>query len=200
MITLEKIKSAYEIAMEKAQKITENTSEGDYLEVREEIKPVLAKFYREDIDAEGLWQELKGKDEVYIRESQIMITDSLGLRTAEAEFKKRKEGILALESLKKNPRSSAIEQFLTKVRKLQKKHSLERERIEQQLEREMENNSQMQMKPVQTEDGRTVMKLEAGIDKETRDRFNKAISEMEARSSKQFGWLLENIKQNVKKT
>ena len=51
-----RIKSAHEIAMEKAEEISENTSpeEEARLEIRDELKPILSKFYNGDIDEEKL--------------------------------------------------------------------------------------------------------------------------------------------------
>ncbi len=195
---MKEIKSAYEIAMEKANEISKDVSIDDQqLQIRDDLKPIMAKFYKGDIDSEGLWQQLKEKDEEIIKTAQIMIIESLGLRTSPEEFEKRKKGILALESLKEKSQASTIEQNMANIKKLKEKHKQEREKLEKQIERHMNNNSQVQMKPVKTEDGRTVMKMESNIDQETRERFNKAISELEAKSSKQFSWLIENMKQQI---
>ncbi len=198
MILLKEIKSSYEIAMEKANEITEEVSpEEDTMEIREEIKPVLSRFYKNKIDADQLWEEFNGKNDKFLREAQKMILESLGLRTITEEYEKRKNGLLALESLKENSQSAPLERALKRIKKIQQKHQNDREQLEKQLENHLENNSQMQMKPIQTEDGRTVMKLEAGLDKETQERFNKAISETEAKYSKQFSWFIEDIKQKL---
>lgn len=194
-----KIKSAYEIAMRKAEEISEKTSseEGSRLEIREELKPILADFYQDELNAEGLWRELENKDQEYLEEAQLLIIDSFGLRTSEEEFRKRKEALLGIESLKEKSLSSRIEQTLNKINSLQQKHQQQRENLENQLQQQAEN-SQMQMKPVKTEDGRTVMKLESGVDKETRQRYNKAVSELEEKSSKRFSWLIEDLKEKIK--
>lgn len=197
MILLDRIKSAYEIAMEKAEEISEDVSvDEDLLSIREEIKPILSKFYNGELDADQLWQEFEDKEEIFLREAQSMILDSLGLRTTEDNFADRKNAILALESLKKEGQTSQIERALNKINKLQKRYSSDRDRIEQQLEQEM-NNSEMQMKQVQTDDGRTVMKMEPGMDRETQQKFKKAISQTESQYSEQFSHLIEDIKNQL---
>ncbi|MFW6269871.1 MAG: hypothetical protein ACOC4G_07290, partial [Bacillota bacterium] len=145
-----KIKSSYEIAMQKAKEISKNTSseEESRLEIRDELKSILADFYQEELDAEGLWVELEDKDEDYLIEAQLLIIESFGLRTTEKDFNKRKEALLGIESLKNKSHSSRIEQTLNKINQLQQQHQQQRENLENQLQQEAEN-SQMQMKPVQ---------------------------------------------------
>ena len=123
---MDKIKSSYEIAMERAKKLAEEDEKDEdrdkKLAIREELKPLMSKYFREKIDADKLWQELKDKDDSYLAQAQEMILESFGLRTSKDEFGKRKEGILALENLKNNPNSSIIEQILSKINELQNRH------------------------------------------------------------------------------
>lgn len=194
---MERIKSAYEIAMEKAKEISEDTAVDEAkLSHREEVKPLLARFYNEDIDVDKLWEKLQNKEEALLREAQIMIIESLGLRTSEKEFKKRQKAILGIEQLKEEGQTSRIENNLQKVRQLQQRHSNDRARIEEQLEREM-NNADMQLKQVQTDDGRTVMKMEPGVDRQTQQKFKKAMSQTEAQYGERFNMLIEDIKNNL---
>ena len=191
---MDRIKSAYEIAMEKAEEISKETSiDEDRLERREELKPLLAQFYNEEIDVDQLWKKLQDRDKSLLVEAQVMVLESLGLRTSEEEFKKRKKVILGIEQLKGDGQTSRIENSLTKLRQLQQRYSNDRNRIEEQLEREM-NNSEMQLKQVQTDDGRTVMKMEPGVDRETQQKYKKAISQTEAQYSERFNMLIQDIK------
>ncbi len=196
----DKIKSSYEIAMEKADQISKNTSEEDKIkfEIRNELKPLFAKYYKDKISVEELWEELEDEDEDYLIEAQLMIIESLGLRSSQDEYRNRKKAILAIESLKNSQNTSGIEQTLGNVRQLQQQYNNERERLENQLQKEAEKNTEMQMKPVQTEDGRTVMKLDAGLDQETKKKYNQAISNLESQSDQRFNNLIEELKAKVK--
>jgi hypothetical protein len=194
------VKSAYEIAMKKAEKLDQEgkISENERMEMREELKPLLARFYKEKIDSEELWQELKEKgDNQLLAEAQAMLSESLGLRTLPEEFDRRKEGILALETLKQKQNSSVIEQILNKISSLQQKYKRKRENITEKFKKQKEQNSQMQMKPVQTKDGKTVMKMQSSVGEETRERVNKAISQLEERSDKMFTDLIEKLKEAI---
>jgi len=189
------IKSAYEIAMEKAEKID---SEAEGLDKKGELKPLLAKFFKEKIDTEDLWQELNKEYEPdQYACAQEMIIDSLGLRTTDEQLKKRKEGILAIESLKEEQNSSRLEQYMNNVSKLIKNYEQEREQMEEQIKQRLQQNSQAQMRPVQTEDGRTVMKMESGVDNDTKEQFNKMISQFEEKYSDKFNQYIEELKQNL---
>jgi len=191
------MKSAYEIAMEKAEEISKDVEGAqDRLSMRDEIKPILSQYYRDDIDADGLWQEFKERDQKLLKEAQKMILEALGLRTNERDLEKKKEAVLALESLKNNGKSTQIERSFQKIQKLQERHTKDREKIQEQLEREL-NNSEMQMKQVETEDGQQVMKMEPGLDRETQQKFQKAISQTEAQYSEQFDQFIEELKNQL---
>jgi len=197
VITVDKMKSAYEIAMEKAEEISKDVEGAqDRLSMRDEIKPILSQYYRDDIDADGLWQEFKERDQKLLKEAQKMILEALGLRTNERDLEKKKEAVLALESLKNNGKSTQIERSFQKIQKLQERHTKDREKIQEQLEREL-NNSEMQMKQVETEDGQQVMKMEPGLDRETQQKFQKAISQTEAQYSEQFDQFIEELKNQL---
>ncbi|MDI3547460.1 MAG: hypothetical protein PWR10_1112 [Halanaerobiales bacterium] len=193
---MKRIKSAFEIAMEKANQIDDHlTPEEERLVKREQLKPLLARFYKGEIDAEGLWQNLKEEQDCEVlEEAQLLLIDSLGLRTPEEQFKRRKEAILAIETLKEEQNSSFLEQILNQVHSLQEKYTRERKRINDLLEKEIKNNSQMRMRPVRTQDGKTVMKLESAIDEKTERRFKNSLTELEARSGEMFNRLLKELK------
>ena len=194
--TVKRIKSAYEIAMEKAQEISSDADQTE-LAVREEVKPLLSQFYNNQLEPDDLWEKLQDKGEDFLRETQLLILDSLGLRTTEEDMTKRKEALLAVESLKEDGQSSSVENLFKKLQQIQEKHKNDRERLEQQLENEMNNNQQMQLKQTQTKDGQTMMKMEPGLDQETRQKYSQAISETETKYSKQFSWLIEDWKNKL---
>lgn len=196
---MKRIKTAYEIAMENAKEITEE-DEGtvEKLAKKEEVKPILADFFKDQIDAEGLWEKIKEKDgEDYVTQAQEIILESLGLRTSSDEFQKRKEGIMALESLKVQQNTNVIEQLLNKMNELKDQHQEQRESLEERFKQQIEQQSQAQMKPVQTEDGRTVMKMDNSVDRQTKQQMNQQLSQLEERSEQVFNGLVEEIKESL---
>ncbi|MGM0410085.1 MAG: hypothetical protein ACQEQF_04905 [Bacillota bacterium] len=196
---MDKIKSSYEIAMERAKKLSEEDDNKDSsrkLEIREKLKPLMTKYFKEEINANKLWEELKDKDKDYLVQAQEMIVESIGLRTNEKEFSKRKEGILAIENLKDQSNSSIVEQILSKIDELQNRYQDKRKSMEKRFEERMEQQAEMQMKPVQTEDGRTVMKLDSGIDEESRKQMKEQFAQLEEQSEQMFNSLVEDLKDN----
>lgn len=195
---MKRIKSAYEIALEKADKIGEEASQPERMEKRETLKPLLARYFKDKLNTEELWQKLKEEEETELyQEAQLLLIDSFGLRNTEEDFKKRKEALLAIESLKEEQNSSFLEQILARLGKVIEKYQAERESMEKRLQQEAEQNSQVNMRPVQTENGQTVMKLEPSIDKQTRQRFSKMVAQLEEKSARQFSGLIEKLKQQV---
>lgn len=198
---MDKIKSSYEIAMERAKKLSEedemSEEESRDIEMKEELKPLMSKYFKEEIDAEELWEELKDKGDDYLAKAQELIIESLGLRSSDEIFEKRKEGILAIENLKNDPNSSIIEQILSKLNQVENQYQQKREQMEEQFKERMEQQAEMQMKPVQTEDGKTVMKLDSGVDRETQQQMKQQIAQLEEQSEQMFTSLVEDLKNNL---
>lgn len=92
------------------------------------------------------------------------MAESLGLKISPEDIKKRKEGILAIESLKQDNNSSILEQLLNQITMLVENYSQERERIEEQFKNLVEKNSRLKIKPVKTRDGKTVMQVQSDVD------------------------------------
>jgi exonuclease VII large subunit len=195
---MKKMKTALEIAMEKADRIKDDATSGEEkLELIDRAKSILADFYRDRIDASGLWKKLKAENdpELY-KEVQRILIDSIGIRNTPEQLKQRKEAILAVESLKEEQNTSLFEQALEQIGQLQKRYREEVEKIDQAQE-EAVKNARMRMKPVRNSKGKTVMKLEPAIDEETQERIKKAYTDLENRVSAMINELLEELKEVI---
>lgn len=191
------MKSAYEIALERAEKMTDSSEGVNSLEIREKIKPILAEFFRQDIDADGLWEKLKDKNQEKLIETQLMLIESIGLRNTSEQIERRKKGIIAVEDLISGEKASFLEQTFTQAANLQQQYEQQKKQIEKQIKEHMEN-SQGQMKPVQTADGRTVMKEEPGMDSETKNQFAQQIANFQKMFTQRFDEIIEELKGEVK--
>jgi len=195
---MKKMKTALEIAMEKADRIKDDATSGEEkLELIDRAKSILADFYRDRIDASGLWKKLKAENdpELY-KEVQRILIDSIGIRNTPEQLKQRKEAILAVESLKEEQNTSLFEQALEQIGQLQQRYREEVEKIDQAQE-EAVKNARMRMKPVRNSKGKTVMKLEPVIDEETQERIKKAYSDLENRVSAMINELLKELKEVI---
>ncbi|MFP4016215.1 MAG: hypothetical protein ACLFUI_04205 [Halanaerobiales bacterium] len=195
---MKKIKSALEIAMERVEQIDKKLSpEEEELFKREQVKPLLTKFYKNKIDAEGLWQGLKEKgDEDLFKQAQILLLDSIGLKTTEEQLRKRKEGVLAVESLKGGEYTSLLEQAIDQIKNLQQRYQQEHDRYQEMYEEAMAN-AEMSLRPVRTQDGKTVMKLQQSLDEDTEKRLKEAMTQLEVQSRDTLSKVINDIKNKI---
>jgi hypothetical protein len=193
-----KVKSAFEKAMEKAAEIGELTpEEKEKIKDQEKIKSILTEFYKGQIDRDGLWQKLKGNKPSLLKEVQQYLIDSLGLGSTPEEFQQRKEGILAVETLKAKQNVSAIEQMLNSVKVLQNEYQDGKEKAEEELREAIEQNPQLRLRPVRTPDGRTVLQAAYSVDEAVQARLSEFMSQHEEKYSQKFVRLIEKLKKEV---
>jgi hypothetical protein len=77
---MEKVKSAFEKAMEKLAEIGELTpKEKEKIKDQEKLKSLLAEFYKGQLDRDGLWQRLKGSSTSFLKKAQQNLIDSMRL-------------------------------------------------------------------------------------------------------------------------
>jgi len=193
-----KVKSAFEKAMEKAAEIGELTpEEKERMRNQEKIKSILTEFYKGQIDRDGLWQKLKGSNPSLLKEAQQYLIDSLGLGSTPEEFQRRKEGILAIETLRVKQNVPAIEQTLNSVKVLQKEYQDGKDKAEEELREAIEQNPQLRLRPVRTPDGRTVLQAAYSVDEAVQARLSEFMSQHEEKYNQKFIRLLEKLNKEV---
>lgn len=195
---MKRLKTAYEIALERAKSLDGDLSkEEKSLFLREKLKPLLADFYRSKIGPEDLWQELKKEeDQDLCREVQLMLLRSMGLQTTAEDLQRRKEGILAVESLLGGEKSSLIEQVIEEIREVQENYRSRLEDYRKFYEKALKNAG-MKMKPVRTRDGQVVMQLQRELDGLTEERLEKSLQELEKQSSQKISDLVKELEETL---
>ena len=196
---MEKVKSAFEKAMERAAAMGEMTAEEkEQLKEQEKIKTILSEYYKDDLDRDGLWKKMKGSKPESLRETQMSLINSLGLNMIPEEFLKRKDGILAIESLKEQQRVSVMEQVLDSIAGIQKEYQEGKEQASEQLREAIESNPQLRMKPVKTPDGRMTFQAAVSVDEAVQARLSEFLAEHEERYEFSFTKLIEKLKWEAK--
>lgn len=196
---MEKVKSAFEKAMERAAAIGEMTAEEkEQLKEQEKIKTILSEYYKDDLDRDGLWKKMKGSKPASLRETQMSFINSLGLNMIPEEFFKRKDGILAIESLKEQQRVSVMEQVLDSIAGIQKEYQEGKEQASAQLREAIESNPQLRMKPVKAPDGRMTFQAAVSVDEAVQARLSEFLAEHEERYEFSFTKLIEKLKWEAK--
>jgi hypothetical protein len=193
-----KVKSAFEKAMEKIAEIGELTQEEkEKIKDQEEVKSVLAEFYKGRLDRDGLWQKLKGSKPSLLKEVQQHLINSFGLGSTPEEFQQRKDGILAIETLKEKQNVSVIEHTLNSIKVLQKEFQEGKERAAEELREAIESNPQLRLRPVRTQDGRTVLQAALSVDEAVQAKLSEFLSEHEERYSQKLIRLIEKLKKEA---
>ncbi|MEW6068022.1 MAG: hypothetical protein AB1610_07010 [Nitrospirota bacterium] len=195
---MEKIKSAFEKAMEKAEGIGKLTSEEkEKIRDQETIKSLLSDFYKGKLDRDGLWHKLKGSSPLLLKEAQQLLVASLRMGNTHEEFQQRKDGILAIETLKDKKRTQVIEQILNSIERLQKEYHTGKKRAVDELKAEIERNPQMRFQPVRSPDGKTVFQASLSVDEAVQTRLSDYLSEHEKVYTVEFFRMIERLKMEI---
>lgn len=196
---MKRLKTAYEIALERANSLdSEQSAEEKALFQREKLRPLLADFYRAKIGPEQLWEELQKKDEPELYEqAQLLLLESIGLQTSADELQRRKEAILAVESLRGGANSSLIERIIEEIVEVQENYRQRLDEYRNFYEKALKN-ARMSLKPVRTSDGRVVMQVQRNLDGLTEEKLEKALQELEQQSNQVINRLLVELKENLK--
>ena len=193
-----KVKTALEIALEKAGKIGGlSQEEKEKKEDEEKVMAVMQQYFQGKIDSNGLWQRLKGSKPFQLKIAQILLIDSLGLGNSQEEFQTRKQGILAVETLKETQNTAVIELGLNALEDLQKEYREKKEKVVKDFKRQLEKHPQLRMQPVRTPDGKTVMQMSVSVDEAVKARLSDYLTEHEKQYGQEFLSVIEELKDQV---
>ncbi len=130
-------------ARERLERIGSLTSaEQQQMQREQEVETALSGYFTGALDAEGLWQRVKALADAHgaeaVRQAQLRILQTLRLQMADDDFEKRKAGLLALESLKKGGKHSAIELLLGSIVSLRRRYNEVKQQAYEQLRQQVE--------------------------------------------------------------
>jgi hypothetical protein len=188
------------IARERLAKIAElSPQEKDKMRDSEKVNSILSGFYQGQIDPESLWKKLKdeGKPSL-LREVQVRMVDSLGFGTSSTELQKRRDGVLAIESLKKERNTSMVEMNFRRMGDLQNKYRAEIEQAYNGIRVEVENNPRLRVKQVQQ--GQDAMVVQLTVDEAIKQlpQWRDFLANQEKRYSLEFARVIEKLRRELK--
>lgn len=188
------------IARERLAKIGELTKEEKELMIHsEKVNSLLSEFYQGQINPESLWKRLKeeGKPSL-LREAQVRLADSLSFRIPPAELQRKREGILAIETLKEEQNTSVIELNLNRLEELQKRYKAETEQAYDGMRAEVERNPRLRVKQVQQ--GQNTMIVQLTVDEAIKQlpQWRDFLSSQEEIYSQDFARAIERLKGDLK--
>ncbi|MGM0500253.1 MAG: hypothetical protein ACQERL_08615 [Bacillota bacterium] len=192
------MKSAYEKAMERADEVYgANDSNVNSLEIREELKKIMAPFFKEEMDAEALWHKLEDKKEAYLKEAQLMLIESIGLRNSSEQIKRRKEAVVAVESLKTSENSSFFEKQFTQAQSLQQQYQTQKKQLDEQVQQHLEQAQGQGQNPLAAAQNRN-NEGQNGMNAQMRQQLAQKVSEFQESYNKRFNKLIEKMKSEIK--
>ena len=192
------MKSAYEKAMERADEVYgANDSDVNSLEIREELKKIMAPFFKEKMDAEALWHELEDKKDAYLKEAQMMLIESIGLRNSSEQIERRKEAVVAVESLKDSENSSFFEKQFTQAQSLQQQYQTQKKQLDDQVKQHLEQaqGQQGQNPLAQAQNGNG--QGQNGMNAQMKQQLAQKLAEFQEGFNKRFNKLIEKMKAEI---
>jgi len=188
------------LARERLAKIGELTpEEKEKMVDSEKVDSLLSEFYQGQIDSESLWKRLKeeGKPSL-LREAQMRLIDSLSFGSTPVELQRKRDGILAIETLKEEQNTSIVELNLNLVEDLQKRYRAEMEQAYNGIRTEVERNPQLRVKQVQQ--GQSTMLVQLSVDEAIKQlpQWIDFLSDHEKRYSQEFAKLTEKLKRELR--
>jgi hypothetical protein len=188
------------IARERLARISELTPEEKQKMLdSEKVNSLLSEFYQGQIDPESLWKRLREEGKAsLLREAQVRLVDSLGFGSTPAELQRKREGILAIETLKKEQNTSVIELNWKRMEELQKKYRTEIEQAYDGIRAEVERNPRLRVKQVQQGQNTVVIQLTVDEAIKQLPQWRDFLSNQEKRYSQEFARVIERSKRELK--
>jgi hypothetical protein len=188
------------LARERLAKIGELTrEEKEKMVDSEKVDSLLSEFYQGQIDSENLWERLKEEGKLHLlREAQMKLIDSLSFESTPVELQRKRDGILAIETLKEEQNTSIVELNLNLVEDLQKRYRAEIEQAYNGIRAEVEGNPQLRVKQVQQ--GQGTMLVQFSVDEAIKQlpQWRDFLSDQEKRYSQEFAKVVEKLKRELR--
>lgn len=197
---MEEIKTALEIAMEKVAEIGGLTAEEkEKIKDQEKLTSILAKFNKGEIDATELWRILREEVKPYLLEqAQLKLIDSLKLRDSSSEFQRKREGILAVETLKSEQNISEIELNLNSLQDIQRRYDEELKRTYDNFRFQVERNPELGTRRIRQGDTTVIVQLSPEEAVEQLPEWKNFLSEHNRKYGQEFEKVIERLRGIIK--
>lgn len=172
--------------------------ERERMKATEQLGSLLSEYYTGQLNAEGLWRELKGFQErgkaYVLKEAQLKLLDSLTLTSTHAEFQRRKEGVLAIETLKGEQDVSTVEAGLNTLEGLQERCEEEKRQAYESLKVQVQRNPDLRLQ--QVKQGQNTMVVQLSVDEAVKrlPQWQDFAHQHERRYNEEFSRLAERLR------
>lgn len=164
----------------------------------EKVKSMLSDFYQEKLTPEDFVQKLKTcapeQRNFLIKETELKLIDSFSLQISASDFVKRGKCILALERAKTANKHAQVKAEINFLGSLIKKYREEKDRVYNQLKRQVETNPRLRIRQVDTDEGQVMIQLAPEEAVLTSAQWKDFISNHDSVYVAQFARSLEQLK------
>lgn len=185
-------------ARERLSRIKITPEDKERVKGKEELKSFLSRFYREQLSSEDFAGKLKQyeehKREFLVKEAQSRLVDSLSLEISSPDFKRRGRCVLVLERLKSGGKHPSVKTEVNSLGDLIKKYKGEKNRLYNQLKKQVESNPKLRMRQVNTNRGEALTQLSPDEAVLSSPQWKDFISRHEIIYSSQFAKSVERLK------
>ena len=128
----------------------------------------------------------------------MRLIDSLSFGSTSVELQRKRDGILAIETLKKEQNTSIVELNLNLMEDLQKRYSAEIEQAYNSVRTEVERNPRLRLKQVQQ--GQNTMVVQLTVDEAIKQlpQWRDFLVDQEKIYSQEFASVREKLKKELK--
>lgn len=160
---------------------------------QEKIDNILAKYYKDQIESDDLWQHLKDVSNQFLVMAQNNFLQSLTFHSNDYEVKKRKDGILAIENLKKNNQSANIELYFEQLKNIQDEFQKNKEQVLKNLREELEKDPQKRLQTVQQGNQIVVKQLSLEEALEQNQQLKQKLNQLEEQFKRKHNMVKEKL-------
>ncbi len=165
----------------------------------ERMGSLLSQFHQGQIGPESLWKRLKDEARPsLLRETQMRLVNSLSFASTPADLQRKSDGIIAIETLKEDQNTPAVELRLDLIEDLQRRYRAEIEQAYNGIRDEVERDPQLKLKQVQQGQSTVMVQLTVDGAVEQIPQWRDFLSEHEKRYTQEFAAVLERLRSELR--
>ncbi|UCE98109.1 MAG: hypothetical protein JSV74_01915 [Dehalococcoidia bacterium] len=195
------------IAKERLNKIGKLTDEEKRkLKDDESLKLMLSKYFKNELSADALWEELKkhkAAGRAYLlNATQLKLLETVNMSSTDIDYKKINRGLLAIESLKDNGDCSTLEQGLESINNLRRRYNEEKDKAFEEIKTAVEREVSMAMQQLagQAAAQGAMVDVQGSVEASARSspEWKRFVTQHNATYNRQFKDQLQKIRQILK--
>ncbi len=195
------------IAKERLNKIGKLTDEEKRkLKYDEHLKSMLAKYFKNEISADVLWEELKKHKTAgrayLLNDAQLKLLDTVNMSSSEVDFEKVNRGLLAVESLKDNGDYATLEQGLESINNLHRQYNEEKDKAFDEIKTAVEREVSMAVQQLagQAAAQGAMVDIQGSVEASARSspEWKRFVTQHNATYNRQFKDQLQKIRRMLK--